>query len=39
MTCAACGTHIEKALNRLPGVTASVNVATETAKSVLFPAQ
>ncbi|MCW5608357.1 MAG: copper-translocating P-type ATPase [Nitrosomonas sp.] len=37
MTCAACGTHIEKALNRLPGVTASVNVATETAKVRFVP--
>ncbi|MCB1977559.1 MAG: heavy metal translocating P-type ATPase, partial [Nitrosomonas sp.] len=32
MTCAACAAHIEKASNKLPGVTASVNVATETAK-------
>ena len=32
MTCAACAGHIEKALNQLPGVTAHVNVATETAK-------
>ncbi len=31
MTCAACADHIEKALNQLPGVTASVNVATEIA--------
>jgi len=37
MTCAACGTHIEKALNKLPGVTASVNVATETAKVRFVP--
>ena len=37
MTCAACGAHIEKALNRLPGVTASVNVATETAKVRFVP--
>ncbi len=31
MTCTACADHIEKALNQLPGVTASVNVATEIA--------
>ncbi|MBX3640263.1 MAG: copper-translocating P-type ATPase [Nitrosomonas sp.] len=37
MTCAACGTHIEKALNRLPGVTTSVNIATETAKIRFVP--
>jgi len=29
MTCAACAARIEKALNRLPGVQASVNLATE----------
>ncbi|HVO90145.1 MAG TPA: heavy metal translocating P-type ATPase [Casimicrobiaceae bacterium] len=32
MTCAACATRIEKALNRVPGVDASVNFATETAR-------
>lgn len=32
MTCAACASHIEEALNKLPGVSATVNVATETAK-------
>ncbi len=37
MTCAACGSHIEKALNKLPGVTATVNVATETAKISFIP--
>ncbi|MDR4518037.1 MAG: heavy metal translocating P-type ATPase [Nitrosomonas sp.] len=37
MTCAACGRHIEKALNKLPGVTAQVNVATETAKVSFTP--
>lgn len=37
MTCAACAGHIEKALNKLPGVTASVNVATETAKVNFIP--
>jgi Cu+-exporting ATPase len=31
MTCAACATRIENALNQLPGVTASVNFATEKA--------
>jgi copper ion binding protein len=29
MSCAACATRIEKVLNRLPGVSASVNLATE----------
>lgn len=37
MTCAACGGHIEKALNKLPGVSAQVNVATETAKVNYIP--
>lgn len=37
MTCAACAGHIEKALNKLPGVTAIVNVATETAKVNFIP--
>ena len=37
MTCAACAGHIEKALNKLPGVTAAVNVATETAKVNFIP--
>jgi Cu+-exporting ATPase len=31
MTCAACATRIEKVLNRLPGVDASVNLASERA--------
>ena len=31
MTCAACATRIEKVLNKIPGVTASVNFATEKA--------
>jgi len=31
MTCAACATRIEKVLNRVPGVQATVNFATETA--------
>ncbi|MBK7325149.1 MAG: copper-translocating P-type ATPase [Propionivibrio sp.] len=32
MTCAACATRIEKVLNRLPGVDASVNLASERAR-------
>jgi len=32
MTCGACATKIEKALNRLSGVTATVNFATESAR-------
>jgi Cu+-exporting ATPase len=32
MSCAACATRIEKVLNRLPGVSASVNFATESAR-------
>jgi Cu+-exporting ATPase len=31
MTCAACSARIERVLNKLPGVTASVNLATEQA--------
>jgi len=31
MTCAACAARIEKSLNRLPGVDAAVNFATESA--------
>jgi Cu+-exporting ATPase len=31
MSCASCATHIEKSLNRLDGVEASVNLATEQA--------
>jgi len=37
MTCASCAARIEKKLNRLEGVTATVNYATEKA-SVTFPA-
>lgn len=37
MTCAACAGHIEKALNKLSGVSASVNVANETAKINVTP--
>jgi Cu+-exporting ATPase len=36
MTCASCAARIEKKLNKLEGVTASVNYATEKAK-VTFP--
>ena len=32
MTCASCAARIEKKLNRIDGVTASVNYATEKAK-------
>jgi len=32
MTCASCAARVEKKLNRLPGVVASVNFATETAR-------
>jgi len=31
MTCAACATRIERKLNKLDGVEAAVNFATETA--------
>ncbi|MEO5983247.1 MAG: heavy metal translocating P-type ATPase [Pedococcus sp.] len=36
MTCASCATRIEKKLNKLDGVTATVNYSTEKAK-VTFP--
>ncbi|MER6159189.1 heavy metal translocating P-type ATPase [Streptomyces sp. NPDC001868] len=36
MTCASCAARVEKKLNRLDGVTASVNYATEKAK-VTYP--
>ncbi|NYI40333.1 cation transporter [Demequina lutea] len=32
MTCSSCAARIEKRLNRIPGVEASVNYATERAK-------
>ena len=32
MTCAACATRLERTLNRLPGVEANVNFATESAR-------
>ena len=37
MTCAACSGRIEKVLNKLPGVTATVNLATEIAHVSLSP--
>ena len=37
MTCAACSTRIEKVLNRLPGVEATVNLATERARVRYLP--
>ena len=36
MTCASCAARVERRLNRLEGVTASVNLATEKAQ-VAFP--
>jgi Cu+-exporting ATPase len=36
MTCASCAAQVERQLNKLDGVTASVNLATETA-TVTFP--
>lgn len=38
MTCAACAARIEKRLNRLEGVSASVNYATESAQVAFDPA-
>jgi Cu+-exporting ATPase len=38
MTCASCANRIERKLNKLDGVTATVNYATEKAK-VSFPAE
>ena len=37
MTCASCAARIERKLNRMDGVSAAVNLATETAR-VTFPA-
>jgi Cu+-exporting ATPase len=37
MTCAACSGRIEKALNKQPGVTATVNLATEVANVSFIP--
>ncbi len=40
MTCAACATKIEKALNKIDGVEeANVNLALEKAKITFDPAQ
>ncbi len=39
MTCAACAARIEKVLNRLPGVTANVNLAAERARVDLSSAE
>jgi Cu+-exporting ATPase len=36
MTCASCATRVERKLNKLDGVTATVNYATEKAR-VTFP--
>ncbi|MGD6690790.1 cation transporter, partial [Xanthomonas citri pv. citri] len=38
MTCAACAARIEKVLNRLPGVQATVNFAAERARVTYSPA-
>jgi ATPase, P-type (transporting), HAD superfamily, subfamily IC/heavy metal translocating P-type ATPase len=37
MTCASCVARIEKLLNALPGVSATVNLATETARVAYTP--
>ncbi|QEL54392.1 heavy metal translocating P-type ATPase [Chromobacterium paludis] len=37
MSCAACAARLEKALNRLPGVSASVNFASESARVEFLP--
>src|SRR6476661_7470250 len=39
MTCASCAARIEKKLNRMDGVTATVNYATGTASVAYDPAQ
>lgn len=39
MTCAACSTRLEKNLNKLPGVRASINLAAEKAQIDFDPAQ
>ncbi len=39
MTCAACSARLEKNLNRLEGVTASVNLAMEKARVTFDPAR
>lgn len=37
MTCAACSSRIENVLNKIPGVTANVNLATEIANASFMP--
>lgn len=37
MTCASCAARVEKKLNRMDGVTATVNYATEKAKVAFGP--
>ncbi|HEX8979923.1 MAG TPA: heavy metal translocating P-type ATPase [Parasulfuritortus sp.] len=39
MTCASCSTRLENNLNRLPGVEARVNLATESAQVEFDPSQ
>ncbi len=39
MTCAACATRIEKGLNRIDGVQATVNLTLETARIEFVPAK
>jgi Cu+-exporting ATPase len=39
MTCAACSTRLEKNLNKLDGVSAGVNLSTETARVEYDPAR
>lgn len=39
MTCASCSSRVERALNRLPGVQATVNLSTERAAVDFDPAQ
>ena len=39
MTCAACAARIEKSLNKLPGVAANVNFATESAQVTIAPGE
>jgi Cu+-exporting ATPase len=39
MTCAACSTRLEKNLNKLEGVSANVNLTTETARIEFDPTQ
>ncbi len=37
MTCAACASRVERSLNKLPGVAASVNFAAESAHVTVQP--